>query len=164
MSLDVDRLFPSIPIPETLTILKNLLKKNMEYAKNTKTIFEVIKTVPWSKICQFGNKFYIMKKGTCVGNALSPFLANLFMSNFETNMNVDYCDKLSLVELNAFGLRCKTMNLSNAIIQLKRLIISSRLRPTVLGYEHKIIHLNADKYLKRRKLLLPKWKSKLTWI
>lgn len=37
-------------------------------------------------VCQFDEKFYILTKGTCMGNALSPFLANLFMSQFEMNL------------------------------------------------------------------------------
>lgn len=38
------------------------------------------------KISQFDGKFYIITKGTRMGNALSPFLANLFMSHFEMKM------------------------------------------------------------------------------
>jgi hypothetical protein len=32
---------------------------------------------------QFTGKFYEQTKGTAIGNALSPFLANLYMVNFE---------------------------------------------------------------------------------
>lgn len=37
-------------------------------------------------VCQFNEDFYKIEKGTCMGNALSPFLANLFMSHFEMSM------------------------------------------------------------------------------
>ena len=35
---------------------------------------------------QFNNKYYKQTEGTAMGNCLSPFLANLFMGNFEYNL------------------------------------------------------------------------------
>lgn len=37
-------------------------------------------------IFQFNGKFYIQNKGTAMGNSLSGFLAEIFMSSFETNL------------------------------------------------------------------------------
>ena len=38
---------------------------------------------------KFNNKFYSQTDGTAMGNSLSPFLANLFMSFFETSLKED---------------------------------------------------------------------------
>lgn len=90
VSFDVESLFPSIPIPETLTILENWLKKHETCETKQKLFLKLTKLCMDQNICQFRSNFYIIKKGTCMGNALSPFLANLFMSHFETNMKEEH--------------------------------------------------------------------------
>lgn len=82
ISFDVTSLFPSIPIPETIEILKNtLLLNNMpnaeEYISLTKLCME-------QNYFVYNGDYYKQCQGTAMGNSLSPFLANLFMSHFET--------------------------------------------------------------------------------
>jgi hypothetical protein len=44
--------------------------------------FELAKLVMKLNFFQFNGKFY-EQEGTAMGNALSPFFANLYMANFE---------------------------------------------------------------------------------
>jgi hypothetical protein len=44
---------------------------------------ELAKLVMKLNFFQFNKKFYEQTEGTAMGNALSPFLANLYMANFE---------------------------------------------------------------------------------
>lgn len=86
VSFDVVSLFPSIPIPETLLILDNWLNKHEPCEKKRNLLSKLTKLCMDQNICQFDGKFYIIKNGTSMGNALSPFLANLFMSHFEMKL------------------------------------------------------------------------------
>ena len=85
ISFDIVSLFPNIPIPDTINILENLLEKNNI---SKQKIFEYIKL---TNLCmrqntfKFNNNYFQQTYGTAMGNPLSPFLANVFMNNFETN-------------------------------------------------------------------------------
>ncbi|KAJ8959003.1 hypothetical protein NQ317_003253 [Molorchus minor] len=65
ISFDVCSLFPSVPIPQTLDYLRNLLELNN-----------------FSQEVQY--------EGTAMGNSLSPFIASLFMSRFETDIKEEF--------------------------------------------------------------------------
>lgn len=86
VSFDVESLFPSIPIPDTLVILKKWLRKHEPCKQKRVLLSKLTKLCMDQNISQFDAKFYIITKETCMGNALSPFLANLFMSHFEMSM------------------------------------------------------------------------------
>lgn len=86
VSFDVTNLFPSIPIPDTLLILEKWLSEHEPCETKRKLLSKLTKLCMDQNVCQFDEKFYILTKGTCMGNALSPFLANLFMSQFEMNL------------------------------------------------------------------------------
>lgn len=86
VSFDVESLFPSIPIPDTLIILENWLLEHEPSKPKRDLLQKLTKLCMDQNISQFDEKFYIITKGTCMGNALSPFLANLFMSHFEMKM------------------------------------------------------------------------------
>lgn len=86
VSFDVESLFPSIPIPDTLIILEKWLDEHELCDQKKSLLLELTKLCMELNICQFDNSFYQITHGTCMGNALSPFLANLFMSHFEMNM------------------------------------------------------------------------------
>lgn len=86
VSFDVESLFPSIPIPDTLIILKEWLHEHEPCEEKQKLLLKLTKLCMDQNICQYDGQFYVIKQGTCMGNALSPFLANLFMSNFERKL------------------------------------------------------------------------------
>ncbi|EFA11664.1 hypothetical protein TcasGA2_TC008528 [Tribolium castaneum] len=80
VSFDVSSLFPSVPIPQTLTYLKDLEQQVInEYIQFTELCMK-------QNIFQFSGKFFEQQEGTAMGNSLSPFLADLLMSRFEKNL------------------------------------------------------------------------------
>lgn len=89
ISFDVCSLFPSVPIPQTLDYLRDLLESNN---LSQEVIDEYIKL---TKLCmkqncfQFNNNFFEQHEGTAMGNSLSPFIASLFMSRFEVEAKED---------------------------------------------------------------------------
>ena len=86
ISFDVCALFPSIPRERMLNLLEKWLKEN---ELNSETVEEYMKL---TRLCvcenyfQFKGKFYRQKEGLAMGSPLSPFLADLFMGDFETHM------------------------------------------------------------------------------
>ena len=86
VSFDVKSLFPSIPIKQALVFLKKwLISKNISETKCNMYI-EMSKLCMDQNIFQFDGKFYRQKDGTAKGNSLSGFLAEIFMSFFETEI------------------------------------------------------------------------------
>ena len=87
ISFDVEALFPSIPIPEALTALQKHLEK-FEIDENKKhTYLKTAKICMSQNFFQFRNNFYMIETGTSMGNPLSPLIAEVFMSSFETNLS-----------------------------------------------------------------------------
>lgn len=83
VSFDVEALFPSIPIDKALLLLDEWLTKHETNAEKRNVYNRAAKFCMENSFCQINNKFYKITEGTSMGNALSPFLANLFMSHFE---------------------------------------------------------------------------------
>lgn len=73
----------SIPIPETLVYLEKLLENNKMNSHKIKEYILLSKLCMNQNLFQIQNKIYQQNEGTAMGNSLSAFLGNLFMSNFE---------------------------------------------------------------------------------
>ena len=86
ISFDVSSLFPSVPIPETLTYLKDLLIQNDLSQQCVEEYIRLTDICMKQNIFQLNGSFYEQQEGTAMGNSLSPFLANLFMSRFEKDL------------------------------------------------------------------------------
>lgn len=86
ISFDVEALFPSIPIDTTLDLLDEWLRINEPDDNKRLTYVKATKFCMKSNFCQFNNKFYHITDGISMGNAFSPFMANIFMSNFEMKL------------------------------------------------------------------------------
>ena len=83
VSFDVKALFPSIPIKEIPHLLKTWLQ-SIEMEPNDIEDYIRLTTVCLEQnFFKFNNKFFQQKSGLAMGNPLSPFLADLFMSSFE---------------------------------------------------------------------------------
>lgn len=83
VSFDVSSLFPSVPIPETLKYLADLLKKNNIETDKIDEYINLTKLCMSHNCFQIEGNYFEQQYGTSMGNCLSPFIANLFMSNFE---------------------------------------------------------------------------------
>ena len=82
VSFDVEALFPSFPVEKLMKYLEKWLNDiglQKEEAELTKMCVE-------QNHFSFTNKFYKQDSGLSMGNPLSPFLANLFVSFLETEL------------------------------------------------------------------------------
>jgi uncharacterized protein YoxC len=86
VSFDVVSLFPSVPVEEGIKSLEEHLIKHSLAPEKIKVIVDAAKLCMAQNIFQFRNKFYKIEKGTCMGNSLSPLIAECFMSSFEMRL------------------------------------------------------------------------------
>ena len=87
-SLNVEALFTSIPLNETIDIcVKKLLKTPDTLSKGiSKNDFRDLLNLATKKsFFTFTNKFYIQVDGVAMGSPLGPILANIFLSHHEEN-------------------------------------------------------------------------------
>lgn len=90
ISFDVESLFPSIPIDIALISLDEHLNY-CEVPEKRKIIFKkVAKLCMEQNFFQFRETIYEVKQGTCMGNPMSPLIAELFMAKFETELKNDH--------------------------------------------------------------------------
>lgn len=86
VSFDVSSLFPSVPIEPTLDLLDTWLRWNQIAEDQIKAYVNLTEFCLTNNFFQYDGKFYTQSEGLAMGNPLSPFLANLFMSNFEVEL------------------------------------------------------------------------------
>ena len=90
-SFDVESLYPSIPVDEALEMLKEWLA-DQDLSQEEQDMYLEMTTVCMSlNYFQFDFKYYQQTYDMAMGNALSPFLANLYMSNFEIRLKKAKC-------------------------------------------------------------------------
>lgn len=89
ISFDVKSLFPSIPIDKALVLLEKWLDSKDVPKQQCNMYIEMAKICMEQNIFQFNGKFYHQRKGTAMGNSLSGFLAEIFMSSFEMEMKAN---------------------------------------------------------------------------
>jgi Reverse transcriptase (RNA-dependent DNA polymerase) len=87
VSFDVTALFPNVPIEDALLLLKKWLKQNITDMDSVNTYVELAKMCMQDNYFQFDGRFYQQTFGTSMGNALSPFLANIFMADLESRLS-----------------------------------------------------------------------------
>ena len=87
VSFDVVSLFTSISVPETLSIISNLLMSdNLLHQRTNLTASDVIKCVElclYSTVFSFNDSLYRQIFGTPMGSCISPVVANIFMEHIE---------------------------------------------------------------------------------
>lgn len=82
-SFDIVNMYPNIPADEAITIMeKHLIQKN---APNhiVKTCVAIAKLCMEQNFFQFRGKYYKQTFGLSMGSKISPFLANIYISNME---------------------------------------------------------------------------------
>lgn len=85
ISFDVKNLFPSIPPSETIPIISDLLHTSTFPDKIASDLLELLKFSIKNLFFKFNQKIYVQEEGLSMGSPLSPFLAELFMNDLETN-------------------------------------------------------------------------------
>ena len=86
VSFDVEALFPSIPVEKLMKYLEKWLNDIGLQKEEVEDYIELTKICVGQNYFSFDNKFYKQDSGLSMGNPLSPFLANLFMSFLETHL------------------------------------------------------------------------------
>ena len=87
MSYDVKALFTSVPVPKTITIIKQLLEEDLTLHQRTslsiENILSLLEFYITSTYFSFQGKFFEQLEGAAMGSPLSPIVANLYMESFE---------------------------------------------------------------------------------
>ena len=85
VSFDIENLFTSIPLEETIEICLDLLFNNNTSASGfTRDLFEaLLRNSILNSIFTFNQRFYLQKDGLGMGLPLSPILADIFLSHHE---------------------------------------------------------------------------------
>lgn len=86
VSFDVESLYPNVPIDKALELLREWLTLNQLSTNEVDELVNLTRVCMTENCFQFNGKFYRQHFGCSMGSPLSPFIANLFMSFFETNM------------------------------------------------------------------------------
>lgn len=85
ISFDVVNLFPSVPTNECISLVRNNLFKSNMLTHHVLDICSLLGLALEQNFFKFNNNFYKQKTGLAMGSNLSPFLAEIFMSNLENN-------------------------------------------------------------------------------
>ena len=87
VSFDVKSLFTSVPVPDAISAIKELVEKDEDFESRTgittKTLIEMIHTCLSSTSFQFRSEHFELTDGLAMGSPLSPAVANLFMAALE---------------------------------------------------------------------------------
>lgn len=97
VSFDVSNLFTNVPVPQTLVLLKDLLCSSPLSDDICESVFRLTEVCLRQNFFTFDGQFYCLRDGLGMGNPLSPYLAELFMSFFERlvfNNSNPYRDKI----------------------------------------------------------------------
>ena len=86
ISFDVVNLFPNVPVNECLDILRSTLAKTGLSDVIVSQIYKLLCIVLQQDFFSFDNCIYKQNSGLAMGSPLSPFLAEIFLSNIEKTM------------------------------------------------------------------------------
>lgn len=83
LSFDVTNLFPSVPVPECLQLIKTRLFDSSIPNNTAQSVFSLLETALKQNFFVFNDRHYKQKTGLGMGSPLSPFLSELFLDNLE---------------------------------------------------------------------------------
>lgn len=86
VSFDVTALFPNVPVADALLSFQRHLERCRIPPNQIEAYLLVAKTCMNQNFFSFRGKFYKQTFGLSMGNKLSPFLADIFMSDFEVEL------------------------------------------------------------------------------
>ena len=87
VSFDVSALFPSVPVDETLSCLRDRLTKHNDWPEKVEAFIELTKLCVENCFFTFNGIVYSQTSGLAMGSSLSPFLSELFMAALEEAMS-----------------------------------------------------------------------------
>ncbi|XP_053692022.1 uncharacterized protein LOC128740504 [Sabethes cyaneus] len=89
VSFDVASLFPSVPVEDALKSLRAHLERKQVPSNHIAAYLSVAQLCMKQNLFMFRGKFYKQNFGLSMGSKLSPLLAEVFMSDFETEVQKD---------------------------------------------------------------------------
>lgn len=81
IGLDVENLYPSVPVDEAITLAADILER--KWTVKRKYIEKLLRFCTTETVFQFDGKYYKQSTGLAMGSPISPVLAELFMLNLE---------------------------------------------------------------------------------
>ena len=75
-----------MPIEFTIQLLESTLKENDLSPEHIEEYLKLTKLCIDQNVFTFNGKIYTQNEGMAMGNGLSPFMSNLFLSHFETSL------------------------------------------------------------------------------
>lgn len=85
VSFDVAALFPSVPVADALQSLRRHLERSRAPPNHIEAYLSVAQVCMNQNFFSFRGKYYKQNFGISMGSKLSPLLADVFMSDFETD-------------------------------------------------------------------------------
>nr|XP_008123603.1 PREDICTED: uncharacterized protein LOC103282659 [Anolis carolinensis] len=85
MTLDITSLYTNVPLNEVRTIIKDLFDSRESQTPPTHFLMDLLDIVLENNYFKFDTQFYLQIWGVAMGSAVAPCLANLFVSQLETN-------------------------------------------------------------------------------
>ncbi|XP_053692163.1 uncharacterized protein LOC128740627 [Sabethes cyaneus] len=89
VSFDVASLFPSVPVEDALKSLRAHLERKQVPSNHIAAYLSVAQVCMKQNLFMFRGKYYKQNFGLSVGSKLSPLLAEIFRSDFETELQKD---------------------------------------------------------------------------
>lgn len=86
ISFDVEALYPSVPINTAITMVRKWLETTNITDDKVNSLTELTEICMKQSQFIFNGKIYKQTEGTTMGNPLSCFVSNVFMSNFEMDL------------------------------------------------------------------------------
>ena len=86
VSIDVEKLYPSIPLEEGIQFFKEALDKCNNGGPSSNFLVELLEMVMRNNLVEFNKKFYRQTYGTSMGSPCSPSYADVFMDALETRI------------------------------------------------------------------------------
>ena len=130
VTLDVSNLYPSIPQKECLEVVRDEMMKFQDliiYDPNL--VLHLLNINMSNNYFQFGNNVFLQTKGTAMGAAFSPTVANIYMSVFLRRFLTTTTEKPFLIKRyidDIFILWPKEQNLSKFLLDFQDLTIYKR--------------------------------------
>ena len=88
VTADVKSLYPSIPIDDGITTIKQILQRHQQQMgwtdKFVNTTIHLLSFVLKNNICEFQNEHYLQLEGTAMGTPCAPTFANLYLTKHDT--------------------------------------------------------------------------------
>jgi hypothetical protein len=86
VSFDVKNLFPNIPADKAIDCMKRHLQNKRAPPSEITACVEIARVCMSQNFFQFRGRYYKQNFGLSMGSKLSPYLANIFMSEFEEKL------------------------------------------------------------------------------